>query len=477
MRWLAIRFPCLPLEVSVLDAEAAASPWAVTERLPEGCRLVLVNAHAAAAGVRPGLSPEAARALMQGLRLVARDPDRESRALEGLASWALQFSAQIHLSTPDVLLVEVAGSRRLFGSGKALLQRVREALDALGFQACLVLAPTPKAALLLARAGRNGEVVGFPELQHAVKMIPVDMLPLARDQQEGLKAAGLCHCGDLLALPGAALGRRLGAEFLDWWLRLSGQAPDPLVLFRPPDVFIQEVELPVATETQEGLLFSARRLLLILEGYLRARQMVAARLAWSLIHEEMPPTRFTMGFQAPLRQASVVLPLLREQLSRVALAAPVVRLVLQTRELLAWDGETDSLLKDGIRLSGNAFLDRLRARLGDQAVSGLRLAADHRPERSMQLCSPGESGGKLGFPERPQWLLSRPRELEVRSGRPWWHGPLELEGERERIEAGWWDSCPVRRDYFVAHADNGVRMWVFIDRERGNRWFLHGFFG
>jgi protein ImuB len=81
------------------------------------------------------------------------------------------------------------------------------------------------------------------------------------------------------------------------------------------------------------------------------------------------------------------------------------------------------------------------------------------------------------FPERPLWLLPSPHPLESRDGLPWWHGPLKLEGERERISAGWWSGRGVSRDYFVARCEDGSRLWVFLDRKGEKRWFLQGYFG
>lgn len=477
MRWLAIRFSRLPLEVLALDPGAASRPWAVVEHRAEGACLVMVNAPAAAGGAQPGLSPAAARALLPGLGLVTRDRQREHRVLEGLASWALQFSSQVCVFHPDTLLVEVAGSRRLFGGETGLTRAVRRAVGALAYEAGLVLAPTPRGALLLARDGRQERVADVAALKRSLAAVSVRALPLPREKLAALESAGLRHCGDLLVLPRDALGRRLGAGFLDWWARLLGEAPDPLPLFRPPEHFHQEVELPMAVQSVEALLFPARRLLLMLEGFLRARQVVVARLGWVLVHQDLPSTGMTLGFQAPLRDAMAMLSLLKERMSRLALAAPVMRLVLRADELLMHEGKTASLLRDGEGARDDGFLDRLRARLGTQAVSGLCVAADHRPEYSMRRCAPGTRGPQLRFPERPQWLLDTPRVLEVRDGRPWWRGPLVLEGERERIDAGWWDERPVRRDYFTARAASGTRLWVFIDPEQGNRWFLHGFFG
>ena len=78
--------------------------------------------------------------------------------------------------------------------------------------------------------------------------------------------------------------------------------------------------------------------------------------------------------------------------------------------------------------------------------------------------------------ERPLWLLPEPELLAERSGWPWWRGCLRLEGERERIVSGWWDGDGIARDYFIATAPTGERLWIYREIDAGRRWFLHGFF-
>ena len=45
---------------------------------------------------------------------------------------------------------------------------------------------------------------------------------------------------------------------------------------------------------------------------------------------------------------------------------------------------------------------------------------------------------------------------------------------RRRIESGWWDGNNVARDYFVARMQNEALVWIY--RERGGGWYLHGLF-
>ena len=131
------------------------------------------------------------------------------------------------------------------------------------------------------------------------------------------------------------------------------------------------------------------------------------------------------------------------------------------------------------------MLERLQARLGREAVSGIGLVPDHRPEcawcRRIPEEMPGVRRAEPGPPPlplapRPLWLLAEPLSLEVRDGWPWLDGRLELEPERERIDSGWWDGHAVARDYFVAASPEGERFWIYRDIRGRRGWYLHGFF-
>ena len=135
----------------------------------------------------------------------------------------------------------------------------------------------------------------------------------------------------------------------------------------------------------------------------------------------------------------------------------------------------------------NPVAERLRARLGEEAVYGVASIPEHRPEAAWRrvhellLASVLRRGGKMaqqsrgeGMPHdgmpRPVWLLDEPLPLE--SG-------LLLEQGPERIESGWWDGKGVARDYYVArantHQSQGAQLWVFQERQ-SKRWYLHGLF-
>ena len=106
-----------------------------------------------------------------------------------LAQIALAFTSRVSLEA-DAVLLEVRGSRRLFGGlvplRDALLARVRER----GFDVRWALAPTPRAALALARAGR-AVMVSSTRLVSALENLPLAVLRWDERTLARLEAAGV----------------------------------------------------------------------------------------------------------------------------------------------------------------------------------------------------------------------------------------------------------------------------------------------
>ena len=109
--WFCVYLPKLPLEA----CGPGDDDLAVIEERQGVHRVLLAGARARAAGVLPGQSPNAALALLPGLRLEERNEIREQQVLELLATWLEQFSSFVSIAGRDVLLLEIAGSLRLFG--------------------------------------------------------------------------------------------------------------------------------------------------------------------------------------------------------------------------------------------------------------------------------------------------------------------------------------------------------------------------
>jgi protein ImuB len=483
MRWLAIHLPDLPLAIFA-RALATPVPFAVSQ--PGRVERILNASPAAyAQGVRPGLGVAAARALCPALQVRPRHPRAEGESLERLAAWCLRFTPHVSLSPPQGLVLDVAASLRLFGGPDPLLAQVADGLSRLGYAHRLALAPTPLGALVIAAWACEAPsehitcISDLPALRARLAPLPLQALGLSARALEDLTRMGLRQISDLLRLPRAGLAERLGRERVDLLARLLGEAPDLRAWFEPPTRYRGRLELPAEIERVEALLFPCRRLLDELEGVLRGHQGGTDRLDWRLEHAKAHMTRLILGSAQPLREAHRWLDLLRERLGRLVLPAPVREIRLYVKDIRPLSPEDPWLFPEQAALSRRpdlALLDRLRARLGGNAIRGIAPIADHRPERAWRWCDPGETGNGIPRPERPAWLLAQPQPLRVHEGKPWLDGPLHLGPERERIETGWWDDDEVRRDYFVATTASGEQLWIY--REIGGRqgWFLHGIF-
>ena len=478
MLWLALRLTQLPVEVFTrAGGPRAAHPFAVSDAARD--RLIACNETARKRGVIPGMPLAAATALASDLRIVTRDSSAEEAALARIAAWAIQFTPAVSIAPPDEILLEVEGSLTLFGGLKSLWASLSEDLRTLGFTVSIACAPTPLAAQWFARAGLTVRLQHKDALRESLGRLPSEAMRAPPAAFALLQNLGATSVADCLALPREGLARRLGQDFIDAIDRALGLVPDPRLFFTPPTVFRSVQPLPAPAQEAEMLLFAARRLLFELCGFLAATANGVQRLTFTFSHDVLEPTKLTLSLVAATRDTDHLLSVLRERLERTALASPATALTLESELLLPLAARSLTLLPEAGREEEAAakLIERLRARLGDEAVLGLRRCADHRPERAWRACQPGSADAPAAaYGRRPLWLLPQPRPLSEVAAAPTYDGKLTLLAGPERIESGWWDGHEVMRDYFVAANPSDALLWIYRERNQDARWFLHGFF-
>ena len=426
------------------------------------------------------MSLATACALAPALNHRQRDPAAEAAALGQIAAWAVQFTPAVSLQPPRGLLLEVEGSLRLFGGIGNILESIKRGIADMEFTVSIACAPTASAAWLLARGGAERVFAGARAIRDAISPLPVRVLDCDAQALETLAAIGVRSLGDLLSLPRDGVARRFGQRVLDQLDRALGLLPEARVFFTAPPRFDAALELAAGVASAEVLLFPAKRLLTQLAGYLAARCAGVQRFRLALEHEDAPETALEIGLATPSRNAGRFVILVRERLAATTLAAPVTRVRLEAGEILTLAGDTGSLFPDRMNDPGDwaRLVERLSARLGQEAVHGLSPRAEHRPERAWQATAPGAGAGQAARSPRPLWLLERPRPLDEVDSKPHYHdGPLSLIAGPERIESGWWDEADVKRDYFIAQTPDRATLWVYRDRRQPGGWFLHGIFG
>ena len=383
--WFCIDLPSLPLEALELGNAAAA----VFEESGGIRKILLANPAALAEGVRPGLSINASLALVPGLSLAERDPQREQSVLQSLAEWAGTFTSLVSLEAPSRLLLEVAGSLKLFGGLRALRQRIVPELEARGFQAGMAIAPTPLAATWLARAGRRLCIVDARNLVAKLGPLPLGCVDWPEKVKTALQGMGITRIGECLRLPRQGFAKRFGAARLLQLDRALGHLPDPRVHYRSPERFTASIDLQEEQDDCALLLNACRQLLVDLERFLLSRQMAVQHLLISFFHLDAPATRLGLGAVRAGCIADHWCELLAIRFERVALPAAVIAIELRAGRGQCLTAETAALpFGEGAEKTGRLpiahLAERLSARMGGEAVHGVACVAEHRPQYAWQ---------------------------------------------------------------------------------------------
>lgn len=489
--WLALHLPALCLEAVRPDA-ALDQPWAVLDAGTGRQRIIAVDAAARRRSVEAGMSLASALAICPALQARERDPRCERLRLLALAEASLGVTPRVSLEPPDAVLLEVRGSLKLFGGIEALCERLQLAARPLGLTLHMAMAPTPLAALAGARTAAGYLVHHEAQLVSQIAPLPLSALRWSEQTIERLAVMGVRTLGEALRLPRAGFARRFGRESLAALDRLVGREREPRRAFVPRQRFRARCDPAYELSNHEVMLRYCQPLLADLEQFLRARQSAVTALRCRLRHR--PPlaaTRVELRLAAPEFEAARFAALLAEHLARLPLPGPVRRIELRSGEPVSLAPEREgpgagsgSLWRPGehggaVGRETPALLERLRARLGTEAVYGLCLVPEHRPEACWRVAEPATAllqrsaaatPATTALP-RPLWLLQRPQPLPRGLA-----GLQRLRGP-ERIESGWWDGHEVARDYYVVGDSQGAELWVFRERQPPQRWFIHGLFG
>jgi protein ImuB len=480
--WIAV---CLPnLAFDVFGDAAADEPAAVVEPLHGQVFVVAANRHARRCGVVPGIKLNSAFALAASLRVFERSPRRERLGLESLSAWAHALTSTVCIEQPETVLLEVAGSLKLFGSLAAIKHRLGEEVAKRHWTSRLCVAPTAVAALWLARGGAE-DVESLGSLAGRLGSLPLRVTRWPLEIQALLLDLGVRTIADCLRLPRDGFARRVGLEYLRDLDRALARCFDPRAAFVPAQRWSAKRELYQESSDTAVFMVAVEDMLDDLTAELRRRQAQVRSLRVEFEHMRSLPTLESFDWAEPTHERGRLLSLLRDRLERIVLPAPAVALGVTTGFLLALQARTVDLFdKIPVETLSQVLLERLRGRLGADAVYGIASAADHRPELawSRSAARPRDEAALADGPlspwarYRPLWLLPGPLPLSSTEAHLYYRGAIELSSSPERIESGWWDERDVSRDYYTAVGAGGERLWVYRDR-RSRDWYLHGLFG
>ncbi len=501
--WIAVCLPSLALEC--LSAADSALPAVVVEadvgrdargRATQGAvaergqlRVVAASRAAAEAGIASGTKLHTAMALAASLQVFERSPPLERQSLESLAEWAQKLTSMVSVEAPESLLLEVAGSLKLFGSLDAIKATLRGELARRYRHFRFCAAPTATAALWLARAA-SADVLQWRRLAGSLAALPLAATRWPPEVRALLHDLGLRTVGDCARLPRDGFARRVGRSYLLELDRAFGRCVDLRAGFKAPQAWSSMAELGEESIDSAIFLEAIEQLLFELCAELQRRQAQIGGFELAFEHLHRPPTVESFDLREPTFERDRLLHLVEDRLERSALPVPAVALRMTSGVFRPLEHKPADLFEAKPHDErAQALLERLQGRFGSSAVYGLRAVPEHRPEKAWAkgLDARGRAmQARAGMPAvrqrreqlpraiaeeaRPLWLLQKPVAIEAHKD------SLKLVSGPERIESGWWDEQGVARDYYTAKNGNGQKLWVFRDH-RTRSWFLHGLFG
>jgi len=424
--------------------------------------------------------------------------------LRRLCMVAQQFTSSVSIEMPNALLLDIKGSVKLFGSLGRLHAGIDAAWSRLALRAHSATAPSTLAALWFARAATPALIEDPGMLTGRLAGLPIACTCWDAERLQTLRTMGVTRVGELLRLPRAGVARRLGpTAVVELDIALARQ-PAPRRAFVPRERFRERCDFETEIENVAHLEKALEPLIERCAQFLRRRQAGIQMLRLKLRHRSRQATYVHAGLASITGEHRRLREVLTQKLRRLELTAPVrgMELISGSLRMLSassLDAFAGPRAGTGIgagrgRDSVPQLVERLRSRLGEEAVYGVVSIPEHRPEaawrRVPELRFAPNSGAGAQEPShggrtahqgtiehempRPLWLLDAPAPLPAQAAPLPLRG-LILEEGPERIESGWWDGKGIARDYYVARKIRGERLWVFQER-RSKRWFVHGVF-
>jgi nucleotidyltransferase/DNA polymerase involved in DNA repair len=262
---------------------------------------------------------------------VPEPPPETTAAFEPMLDALDDLSPRVEAVDAGVALVDVTGLGPLHGTADE--RRIAARAVALA----RAVAPLPvrcgigdnrwlaALAARLARFGRPGAPAalhvfhpGADTARHALRDLPISLLPADPATQARFALFGLTIMGQLADLPRSAVGAQFGAAGERLHALARGQDPRPLVPRRRPERLATsaDFEPPLDGIGAGGLVL--RRACAELCDRLRARHLAPGRAALELALEDAPPLRVRIDFPQPALEPDWIARLLLSRLEAAA---------------------------------------------------------------------------------------------------------------------------------------------------------------
>lgn len=344
---------------------------------------------------------------VNGLRLLKRSAENEAAAQKVFLECAAKFSPRIEeandcdgfhdvrqmtqrspisksrpgtpMPTEYALVLDIAGTERLFGPPQRLAERLRDELAEAGFRVAITVSANYEAARMKAAGIRGVAVIAEGNEAESLAKLPITALGLDEEIIATLVLWGINTLGELAALPESELVARLGPEAQRWRALACGAAEHAFVPIEPAFLLEEFCEFETPVEQIDSLLFVGARMIDCLVARAGGRALALTSLKAEMRLEGDRTHNVAIKPALPSADRKFLLKLLQLEIGAHPPQAAVVSLTLRA------DAGQQGKVQLGLfapqtpepsRL--DVTLARLRALVGEERVGSPVLEDSHR---------------------------------------------------------------------------------------------------
>jgi protein ImuB len=426
-----------------------------------------------------------------------RSLGEESAAKAALFECAGGFSPRVEDRCEDnacLCVIDIAGTKSLFGQPETLARNLLARLRALGITACVAVSGNSYAAVALARAPLplSVRVVPTGEESTALAALPLTVLDLSEEQAETFSMWGIRNLGMLAALPEKELISRIGQSGKRLRQMARGEMSHLFQPVEPTFTLEERMELDSPIEILDTLMFVVNPMLEQLVLRAAARVMALASVSITLTFEGGATHSRCVRPALPTNDRQLWIKLLHLDLEAHPPQAAIVEVALQ-----ADPGGTGKVqlglfspqMPEPTRL--DVTLARIRAIVGEQNVGCAVLRDTHKSDgfrlEPFRLPS-GQPSAVKPAALRPAMRKLRPPEpvfVRIASERPAAFVFRELSFAVEEaygpwVTAGeWWSPALWECEQWdlAARSQDGAMLCCCLIRDSlGNQWQMAAFY-
>ena len=214
-----------------------------------------------------------------------RSAANENAAQKALLDCATSFSPRVESTVPGTVMLDLAGTEKLFGHAQALARKIALHAGEFGLDVNVAIASNPDTAYYAARGFTGITIIPAGEEAERLGSLPVDVLstsPEMLPMMEALDSWGIRNLRSLVLLPPVPVVERLGQQGLHLQKIARGETRRPLVPAEGAPDFIESYEFEDPVETLESLTFILNRLLHQVCARLASRSLATNELRLKL---------------------------------------------------------------------------------------------------------------------------------------------------------------------------------------------------